>query len=156
MHVKKGELLAKAISIANEAHRCVLDRGGSPYILHPIRVMMNLNSSDEELNCIAVLHDAIEDCKSLTYSHLIEEGMTDRIIAGVKCVTKVPGQSEAEYKEVVFSNVDAMLVKRADLIDNSDIRRLKGIRDKDIERTVKYQKFFLEIEQRLAALNAAS
>ena len=39
--------------------------------------------------------------------------------------------------------------KKADLTDNSDIRRLKGITEKDIERTVKYQRFYMEIEAKL-------
>lgn len=42
-----------------------------------------------------------------------------------------------------------MKVKKADLTHNSDIRRLKGISEKDIERVAKYHRFFLEIQARL-------
>ena len=41
--------LARAIEIAASAHRNQVDKGGSPYILHPIRVMMSLNSEDEKI-----------------------------------------------------------------------------------------------------------
>lgn len=60
-----------------------------------------------------------------------------------------PGQTYEEYKEAVFSNKDAMLVKMADLRHNSDIRRLKGVTQKDIERMAKYNQFYLEIKARL-------
>ena len=52
-----------------------------------------------------------------------------------------------EYKLQVMANPDAIKVKMADLRHNSDITRLKGIRDKDIERMVKYQKFYLELKE---------
>ena len=64
-------------------------------------------------------------------------------------MTKQPGQTLGEYKEAVFSNRDAMLVKMADLRHNSDIRRLKGVTDKDLERMAKYQRFYLEIQAKL-------
>jgi (p)ppGpp synthase/HD superfamily hydrolase len=34
--------LEKAIKIAVEAHTGQLDKGGNPYILHPLRVMLSL------------------------------------------------------------------------------------------------------------------
>jgi len=40
-----------------------------------------------------------------------------------------------------------MLVKKEDLRHNSDIRRLKGITEKDIARMVKYHTFYMEIMQ---------
>lgn len=54
--------LAEAIKIASAAHAHQLDKGGFAYILHPLRVMANLNSRDPELCQIAILHDVVEDC----------------------------------------------------------------------------------------------
>lgn len=146
----KGQLLNKALVIMVNAHADQLDRGGKPYALHPLAVMQLLNTEDEELQCIALLHDVIED-SSVTFEDLKSAGMTERIIDAVRLLTKMPGETKDEYKAGVFSNVDAMRVKAADLTHNSDIRRLKGIREKDIQRTVEYQRFYLEIQQRLAA-----
>ena len=143
---KRGELLSKAIHIAVNAHHGQFDRGGRPYILHALRVMELIKSDDEELQCIAVLHDTVEDCKDITYKFLKEQGMTDRIIEGVSALTKIPGQTDEEYKGEILSNPDAIEVKMADLTHNSDIRRLKGVRDKDIERMAKYHRFFLELQ----------
>lgn len=146
--MKKGEMLSKSIFIATTAHKDQYDKGGNPYILHPFAVLSILNSTDEELQCIAILHDVIED-SDVTFTDLREAGISDRVIEAVKVLTKMPGQTYDEYKEQIFSNMDSMLVKMADLTHNSDIRRLKGIRDKDIERMAKYHRFFLELKQKV-------
>lgn len=146
--MKKGEMLSNAIHIATNAHHNQFDKGGKPYILHCFRVLSYLDSDDEELQCMALLHDVAEDTK-ITFQEMSESGMTDRIITALRLVTKMPGQTYDEYKAGVLSNIDAMNVKKADLTDNSDIRRLKGITEKDIERTIKYQKFYMEIESKL-------
>jgi (p)ppGpp synthase/HD superfamily hydrolase len=146
--MKKGEMLSTAIHMATNAHHGQFDRGGNPYILHVFAVMNFLENPDEELQCAALLHDIVEDTKT-SFQELREAGFTDRVVEAVKLLTKMPGQTLEEYKEGVFSSVDAMKVKKADLTHNSDIRRLKGISDKDIERMAKYHRFFLEIQSRL-------
>lgn len=146
--MKKGELLGKVLVLATNAHAGQFDRGGKPYILHPLKVMHYLKTDDEELQCIALLHDVIEDT-STSWHDLIEIGCTDRVIAGVRALTKLPGQTYDEYKEVVFANEDAMRVKLCDLRHNTDIRRLKGVTQKDIDRIAKYNRFYLEIQTRL-------
>jgi (p)ppGpp synthase/HD superfamily hydrolase len=150
LDMKKGELLAKMLVIATNAHAGQFDKGGLPYILHPLKVMHYLKTDDEELQCIGLGHDVIEDT-SVTYKDLREAGMTDRIINGIRALTKLPGQTLEEYKEGVFANVDAMRVKLSDLRHNTDIRRLKGVTEKDLQRMAKYHVFFLEIELKLAA-----
>jgi ABC-type taurine transport system substrate-binding protein len=109
--------------------------------------MHKLRTKDLELMQIASLHDIIEDHgDEVTYSSLREMGFSNRVIDGVRCLTKVPGESYAEYKIKVMSNNDAIKVKMADLQHNSDISRLKGVTEKDIKRTVKYHEFYLELE----------
>ena len=146
--MKKGEMLAKMLVIATNAHAGQFDKGGLPYILHPLKVMHYLKSDDEELQCMALGHDVIEDTK-VTYKYLRDEGMSERVIAGIRGMTKVPGQTYEEYKEGVFANIDSMKAKKADLRHNSDIRRLKGVTDKDVARIAKYMKFYSEIEAKL-------
>ena len=146
--MKKGELLGKVLVLATNAHAGQFDRGGNPYILHPIKVMHYLKTDDEELQCIALLHDVIEDTKT-TWQDLQDIGCTARVIAGVRVLTKMPGQTYDEYKNEVFANLDAMRVKSCDLRHNTDIRRLKGITQKDIDRMAKYNQFYLEIQSRL-------
>ena len=53
------ELLNKAIRLAKLAHNGQVDKGGSPYIGHPLRVMNQLDTPEEQI--VGVLHDAVED-----------------------------------------------------------------------------------------------
>jgi (p)ppGpp synthase/HD superfamily hydrolase len=146
--MRKGEMLAQMLHIATTAHHGQFDKGGNPYILHPLKVMHYLKSDDEELMCMALGHDVIEDT-STTYKGLREAGMTERVITGIRALTKQPGQTYEEYKECVFSNPDAMKVKMADLRHNTDIRRLKGVTEKDIARMAKYNTFYMELKAKL-------
>lgn len=146
--MKKGEMLSAAIHIATNAHHGQFDRGGQPYILHPFAVMTLLETPDEELRCVALLHDVIEDA-DVTYQDLEDSGMSYRVIDAVRALTKQRGQTYNEYKDEVFKNPDAMRVKAADLTHNSDVRRLKGVSEKDVQRMVRYHNFFLEIQNRL-------
>lgn len=133
-----------AIKTAVEGHSGQFDRGGNPYILHCLAVMHLVESNESEVRQIAVLHDLIEDT-GRTYAQLREAGFSDRVIEGVRALTKVPGESYDEYLARVSANRDAVLVKLADLTHNTDIRRLKGATEKDIQRTAKYYTAFLHL-----------
>lgn len=146
--MKTGEMLSNMLVIATNAHAGQFDRGGKPYILHVLKVMHYLKTDDEELQCIAVGHDIIEDT-DVTYQELWDAGISKRVIEGITALTKLRGQTLEEYKEGVFANRDAMLVKMCDLRHNSDIRRLKGITQKDFERMQKYHQFYLELKERI-------
>lgn len=143
-----GKMLAAMLVFATNKHADQFDKGGKPYILHPLKVMHYVKTEDEELMCIALGHDVIEDTDA-TYEDLYQIGMTKRVVDAIKCLTKVPGETYQEYKNRVFSNRDAMRVKKADLRHNTDIRRLKGTTEKDLARTAKYWQFYSEIEERL-------
>lgn len=143
--MKPAEMLAKAIAIASDKHMGQFDRGGAPYVLHVLTVAHYLESSDMELMAVAVLHDVVEDTNT-TFEDLKEAGMSDRIVEAVRLLTKMPGQTIREYLDGIKTNKDAIAVKLADLRHNSDIRRLKGISEKDIERIKKYQSMYFELK----------
>lgn len=143
--MKPGEMLNKMLVLAATKHSGQFDKAGQPYVLHPLKVMHYLKTEDEELQCIALGHDLIEDT-DLTYQDLKTMGFSQRIIDGIKCLTKIPGESYDEYKDKVKSNSDSILVKMQDLRHNSDIRRLKGITEKDCKRIEKYHAFYLELK----------
>lgn len=149
----KGEMLGKMLHIVTNAHDGQFDRGGQPYVLHVLKVMHYLKTTDEELQCIALGHDVIEDTKT-TYKELEDAGMSERVIEGIAALTKLPGQTLDEYKFGVFHNPDAMRVKLCDLRHNSDIRRLKGVTEKDLARMAKYHQFYVEIQAKLAELES--
>ncbi len=146
--MKKGELLGKFLVLATNAHAGQFDKAGQPYILHVLEVLHGVRNEDEEIQCIAVGHDLFEDTKT-TVEDLVSLGASTRIITGILALTKQNGESYATYKSKVLGNRDAMIVKQSDLRHNSDITRLKGITQKDIDRMAKYMAFYTEIQAEL-------
>ena len=55
--------LEDAIALAVEAHRGQRDKAGQTYILHPLRVMLRLETEAERM--AAILHDVVEDTPKL-------------------------------------------------------------------------------------------
>jgi (p)ppGpp synthase/HD superfamily hydrolase len=110
--------------------------------------MSFLKTDDEELQCMALLHDVVEDTDT-TYNDLIYADMSLRVVEGIRALTKERGYTYDQYKAKIFKNRDAMQVKMADLRHNTDIRRLKGVTPKDLERMAKYHTFYLELRTKL-------
>lgn len=140
----KGLALSRMISLATERHAAQFDKGGRPYILHPLTVMHRLRTDDEELQCIAVGHDLIEDTET-TAAELLSMGFSGRVVRGIIALTKY-GSDESEYHAAVKANPDAVRVKIEDLRHNSDIRRLKGVTPSDVARMIRYHEFYLELK----------
>jgi (p)ppGpp synthase/HD superfamily hydrolase len=145
-----NEMFDIILLYAVAGHAGQLDKGGRAYIHHPLKVMYYLKTDDVELMAIAVGHDLIEDT-DVTFEELRELGISERILAGLKALTKIKGESESEYMAKLKSNRDAAIVKyRGDLRHNTDIRRLKGIKKEDFARMQKYHGMYLELGEWLA------
>jgi (p)ppGpp synthase/HD superfamily hydrolase len=144
--MKRGEMLDKMLVLATTKFAGKFDRGGAPYILHCLKVMYYVKSDDEELQVIALGHDLVEDT-DVTYAELRELGFTERVIVGIRAMTKVPGETNNEYMDRIKACHDAIRCKLADLRHNSDIRRLKGVTAKDVARIEKYHKMFMELKE---------
>ena len=131
--------LGEAIKIAANAHLGQFDRGGNPYILHPLWVMHKIRHLGEKYMIVAVLHDVIKDTL-ITYEDLVNFGFNFEIIEALKLLDhsdeSIPYM---EYIEKLAVNDIARQVKLRDLEHNSKITRLKGLREKDFERLKKYQ-----------------
>lgn len=137
------EMLGQAIRLAANAHSTQFDKGGKPYILHPL-FLMNQLLYDTELAIIAVLHDVIEDTL-YTLTELIEYGYSERVILALALLTHNTDETYEEYIEGICTNYDAIRVKRKDLDHNSRILRLKGTRPKDFERLEKYHRAYVKL-----------
>lgn len=134
--------LGIAIQIASNAHLGQTDRGGNPYILHPLWVMHKVRHLGAKYMIVAVLHDVVEDT-TVTYDDLIAAGFNFEIIEALKLLdhsdTSIPYDT---YVAKLASNDLSRQVKLRDLEHNSKITRLKGLREKDFERLIKYQKAY--------------
>ena len=147
-------MIDKMIRLAVKGHAGQFDKGGNPYILHVLKVMDNLHTDDEELQCIAIGHDLIEDTK-VTAKEMLRQGMSPRVVTAIEMLTKRKGQTDEEYLGLILSSIDCMRVKKADLQHNSDIRRLKGVRPKDITRIIKYHDMWLKIDAKLKSISGS-
>lgn len=132
--------LSKAIALAYEAHMGQVDKGGKPYILHPITVAMTLATCGYNENTIVagVLHDVVEDTH-YTLADLKEKGFSSEVIEALTLLTHEKSVAYMDYVERIKTNKIAVAVKQADLLHNSERSRLTVITDKDEERLAKYE-----------------
>lgn len=137
-------MLSKAIAIASKAFINTKDKGGKPYILHCLRVMNTVNQEDEELMSIAILHDVVEDLPEEYPISYLRTFFSDWVIKALDLLTHDKSHvSYEDYIKQIANNPDARIVKMADLKDNSNITRLKGVGKKDFDRMEKYHKAYL-------------
>jgi (p)ppGpp synthase/HD superfamily hydrolase len=131
--------LEDAIALAMEAHRGQKDRVGEPYILHPLRVMFRLGwDAPEAARIAAVLHDVVEDT-AIQLRELRRLGYSEEVLAAVELLSRRPDESYKQFIERVLPNSIARRVKRADLEDNMELRRLPTVTAKDLERLARYR-----------------
>jgi hypothetical protein len=144
-------MLADAIALNSFAFRFTFDKGDQPYIEHLLKVMYLLKTDDKILKVIGVSHDLIEDIfkgdVEVGKKYLLMRGWSDRAVNGIADLSKVPGELYEVYQLKVLGNVDAIRVKHKDIRHNSDLRRLKGVRQKDFDRHVKYMAFAHRIQE---------
>lgn len=135
-------MLEKAILIAAKAHQGQQDKAGAPYILHPLRMMLTLDTEIERT--IAVLHDVVED-SDCTLEDLRGEGFPEEVVTAVDALTRRDGESYEDLVERARANPLARRVKLADLEDNMDTRRMSEFSEMEIERLRKYHRAWLVI-----------
>ncbi len=131
--------LERAIAIAAEAHAGQKDRAGAPYILHPIRLMIQMDSEDAMM--AAVLHDVVEN-SVWTLDDLKKEEFPNEVLNAVDSLTHrdKEGEDYWDYIQRAKSDPIAIKVKLADLEDNLNPDRLNAVTEKDEKRFDRYRK----------------
>jgi (p)ppGpp synthase/HD superfamily hydrolase len=132
-----------------------LDKAGKPYILHCLEVMYGVNQLDFIQMAIAVGHDIMEDT-NVTETDLKFLGVSEYVIHCMSILNKHNFIDEEAYYQAISTNRDCVAVKMSDLCHNSDIRRLKGITQKDFNRTANYMKRYTQLEQQLQKFKAGT
>ena len=136
--------LERAIAIAAEAHAGQRDKAGEPYILHPLRLMLHMDS--DEARMAAVLHDVVED-SPWTIDGLRAEGFAEKVLAAIDALTRRPGEAYEAFVARAGSNPLARRVKLADLEDNLDARRLPDLGEEDLARVRRYHRAWRALSQ---------
>lgn len=119
------DLTKLAMRIAYEAHEGQTDRGGVPYINHPLHVADGME--DEATTVIALLHDVIEDSE-ITGADLVKLGIPEEYVASVQLLSRDREAPYADYIESIIASGDtrAITVKYADLCHNTDESRTRS------------------------------
>ena len=129
--------LQRALEIAVESHKNQKQKDGTPYALHPIRLSMSLESEEQKI--VALLHDVVEDT-DWTFEDLVREGFSESVIEALRLLTHTDGSLYEDYVERLASNSLAKAVKKADLADNMDFKRIPEPTERDFARLQKYHR----------------
>ena len=137
------KLTMEAMKLAYNAHHGQVDKGGIPYIFHPIHLAEQMD--DEYSTCVALLHDVVEDT-DMTLEQLATI-FPEPVIHAVSLMTHSKDEPYAAYVARVATDPIAKKVKLADLRHNSDQTRMP---DADPDKLAyfqeKYRKAFEILE----------
>lgn len=129
--------IERALTVALSAHRGQVDKAGAPYILHPLRLMAQMDTESEQLT--ALLHDVVED-SDYTLEDLRLEGVPGDVLEALKLLTHQQGEAYDGYIKRIKGNPLARKVKLADLADNMRLERIPNPTPQDLERLEKYRR----------------
>lgn len=107
--------LSRAIGVAVDAHYGQYDKNGEPYILHPLRVM--LAQTDEVSRVVAVLHDTVEDSKTVGHGDILAL-FGESVHAAIFALTRQEDEKYEDFISRAKENPIARRVKIADIKDN--------------------------------------
>lgn len=129
--------LEAAVTAAARLHAGQVDKGGQPYILHPLRVMLRVE--DERERILAVLHDTAEDAG---WDCLRAElgALPPWLEKGLDALTRRAGETYDAFIERAASRGRARRVKLADLADNLCLSRIPKPTKADRERMARYRR----------------
>lgn len=134
--------LPDVVAYAARVHAFDVDKAGQSYIGHVLRVWQKVwrAGGSTEAQMAALLHDVIED-HHVDRQHLLRLGVPQRVVEVVERLTRRPEIPDEEYYSVIATDADALVVKRADIEDNSDPDRMQRLQSDDRQRLIqKYDK----------------
>ena len=104
--------IKKAINIAFKAHEGQYDKGGYPYIMHPLHLAEEMTTEDEVIT--ALLHDVLEDSE-ISLDFIKEQGFSEDVTNALVSLTRRKDEEYSEYiKRIKNTGGIALSVKKAD------------------------------------------
>ena len=131
-----------ALKLALEKHHGQTDKAGEPYILHPLRVMAQMQTEAEQI--VAVLHDVVEDT-DVTLDDLRRMGYSEEIVTALDHLSRRDDESYEQFIQRIKPHPLAVRVKLGDLRDNMDLRRNAKLDEKALKRFQRYRKAWFEL-----------
>ncbi|AWG63405.1 HD domain-containing protein [Mycobacteroides abscessus subsp. abscessus] len=136
-----------AEQIAREAHHGQIDKAGQPYIGHVGRVAATVAPAEPTYIAAAWLHDVVEDTGS-TLESLVAEGFPSEVVEAVGLLTRRDEAPDEVYYERIAANPVALVVKIADISDNTNPDRLDRLDQETRARLIgKYRKALLGLKR---------
>lgn len=147
----ENNLEEKALKLVSILYEGKIDKVGKNYIEHLIKVKNLIETNNQKV--IALLHDIIENL-NITEEELIEIGFPKYIVDVVSMLSRKnnPKEDYDDYIERIINskNIDACIVKLADLCHNMDISRIDNPTIKDFSRIEKrYRPNYIKIQNKL-------
>jgi len=149
------------IEVLIEKFRDKKDRGGHPYIEHIFRVAEEAEALQVGSYVTGLIHDALEDT-DLTADDLFLLGVRNADINRVSMLTRKPDDVYEHYINRIkkyakqYNDKIILAVKIADLNDNLNTSRLKGLNNQDLLRLQRYMKARKKLSATLDNLNRNS
>ena len=145
-HGVTASLIENALKFALEAHKGQVDKGGHPYIFHPLRLMLSMETDEERL--AALLHDVVEDNDGVSFEDLEKLGIPNDAMDALRMLTHDDdNEPYMDYVARISEHPMARKVKMADLRDNMNVQRIPNFTDRDAERIRKYISAYSLLEQ---------
>lgn len=138
------EAIKNASAIMIQAHAGQVDKGGYPYVMHPIHLAEQMAFEDEII--VALLHDVAEDHPE--YWDLIVDSFDTNVVKALAILNRHSQENSnltySQYIKNVATNHLALKIKLADLKHNMDASRLKDGDKYNPKRYIKSYNYLLE------------
>lgn len=123
--MQRFQTLPDAVALAEFAHRNQQDKAGMPYIDHPKRVLATVQAMGGKpyVQMAAVLHDVVEDT-AISLDMLENLGFSPAVVLLVDLLTRRDSVDSEVYYAQIRENADAVMIKTADIRDNTAEWRL--------------------------------
>lgn len=143
-------MVSVAIAFAARVHAGSLDKQGEPYILHPLRVMLQFTGTVERV--AAVLHDVVED-GDVTLKD-IETTFGREVADVIAAVSRRQGETYEQFILRASQHPIGRRIKLADVRDNFE--RLPTLRDeRERERLARRYRMALKVLEKTFRFNVS-
>lgn len=143
-------MLQQAQNLVMTKHGCQLDKGGNPYVQHPLFVA-SLFRDRPSYQLVALMHDLLEDTD--VTAQTLYMTFPPEVVDSVIALTCKSGESYDAYLQRICDSSrtprHVLYVKLADMYHNLDYTRLRKFTETEYRRFLKYRKALAQIKSAL-------
>lgn len=118
------------LELIKKYHKKLDKTGDIPYFWHLVRVMLRINTIDENILHAALLHDIVEDTQ-ISLKKLEDMGYNEKIVNAVRWCSRneFPNLNFIEWMTLLGKEapIETIYIKIADISDNLGFERMRGL-----------------------------